>query len=129
MHAPLHREAQKLRSPGAESQDSLRAQGRGWPRRGRPLPPVPSRLVGLPWVPGDHTRESSAWKLEERRPLGLPRVSMETCVLHVTPLLPPDGCWYLEPRPKMLFRFQRLHFRLSSACTWEKGGWSNLRHC
>lgn len=85
--------------------------------------------MGPPWVPGSQTRESSAWKLEERRPLGLPRVSMETCVLYVAPMLPPDGFWYLRPRPKMPFRFQRRHFRRSSACTWEKGVWSSLLHC
>lgn len=80
-----------------------------------------------PWVPGGQTTESSAWKLEERRAPGLTRVSKETCVLQVTPLLllPPGGCWYLGPRPKTPCRSQRRHFRRSSACTWEKGGWSH----
>lgn len=72
--------------------------------------------LGL-WAPGGQTRESSAWKLEERRVLGLTRVSKETCVLHVAPLLPPAGWWYLEPRPKKLCGFQRHNFRRSSACT------------
>lgn len=33
---------------------------------------------GPPWVPSSHTRETSAWKLEERRASGLMRLSMET---------------------------------------------------
>lgn len=53
-------------------------------------------------------------------------------MLHVAPLLPPGGYGYLGPQPKMPCRFQRRHFRRSSACTWEKGGWSHLQrlfHC
>lgn len=48
------------------------------------------------------------------------RVSMDTCVLHVAPLLPPDGWWYLGPTPSMPCVRQRRHFRRSSACTWEE---------
>lgn len=66
---------------------------------------------------GGQTRETSAWKLEERRALGLTRVSMDTCVLHVAPLLPPHGCWDLELQPRTPCRCQRRHFRRSSACT------------
>lgn len=68
------------------------------------------------------TRETSAWKLEERRAPGLTRVSMDTCVLHVAPLLPPEGCWYLALEPRMPCRCQRRHFRRSSACTWGRKG-------
>lgn len=78
--------------------------------------------AGGPWEPGGQTRETSAWKLEERRAPGLTRVRMETCVLHVAPLLPPDGCWYLGSEPKKPCRCQRRHFRRNSACTWGKGG-------
>lgn len=66
---------------------------------------------------GGQTRETSAWKLEERRALGLTRVSMETWVLHVAPLLPPHGCWDWELQPRTPCRCQRRHFRRSSACT------------
>lgn len=66
---------------------------------------------------GGQTRETSAWKLEERRALGLTRVSMDTCVLHVAPLLPPHGCWDLELQPRTPCRCQRRHFRRNSACT------------
>lgn len=122
--------------------DSLRARGWGWPRPGRPSSPGPPRggwcgregPVLRPRTPGGQTRETSAWKLEERRAPGLTRVSMDTCVLHVPPLLPPEGCWYLRLEPKMPFRCQRRHFRRSSACTWGKGSWSSpplggLLHC
>lgn len=73
--------------PGCSWQISASGAGVGWVRRGLA-------------ASGGQTRETSAWKLEERRALGLTRVSMETCVLHVAPLLPPHGCWDLEVQPR-----------------------------
>ena len=107
---------------------SLLSSGLGLTSPERSLPPVPRGVAGSAgercrppaWAPGGQTRETSAWKLEERPAPGLTRVSMETCVLHVAPLLPADGCWYLGSQPKTPCRCQRRHFRRSSACTWEK---------
>lgn len=111
---------------------SLLSSGLGLTSPERSLSPVPRGVAGgagergrpPAWAPGGQTRETSAWKLEERPAPGLTRVSMETCVLHVAPLLPADGCWYLGSQPKTPCRCQRRHFRRSSACTWEKGEWS-----
>lgn len=107
---------------------SLLSSGLGLTSPERSLPPEPRGVAGsagercrpAAWAPGGQTRETSAWKLEERPAPGLTRVSMETCVLHVAPLLPADGCWYLGSQPKTPCRCQRRHFRRSSACTWEK---------
>lgn len=103
----------------AAAKDCVPTKGWSQRRRCRPL------LQGLAWgrvrrglaASGGQTRETSAWKLEERRALGLTRVSMDTCVLHETPLLPPHGCWDLELQPRTPCRCQRRHFRRSSACT------------
>lgn len=93
--------------------------GQGWsqPRRCNLRSRAAWRLRRGLAASGGQTRETSAWKLEERRALGLTRVSMETWVLHVAPLLPPHGCWDLERQPRTPCRCHRRHFRRSSACT------------